>query len=187
MSRGIRSLLIGMVMVLSASIVYAEEGAGGPARPPRPPRPPEGMRMGQLGQMGPIGPMGMMESEAAKAEKERHRTAMEPVLKEAGALREAMRKDIEGGATPKDALKNHIEEAKALAKKMIAEFATHTANMAKIIQDEAPAAVDKLAERLLKPPMGPGREMKPGEAPERPRRPHAEGERPEPPAPPTNE
>lgn len=101
--------------------------------------------------MGPV--MGAMASDAGKAEVKRHMTAMEDMMKQVKTLRDAVQKDIQGGTAADKAQQAHMADAKALAAKIVAENATHVANMAKIVQDESakPEAVNKLAEMLVKP------------------------------------
>ena len=91
-------------------------------------------------------------TEKGKAELQRYRTETEPLLKSAQELRDKVKKEVEAGATLQDAVKNHLDEAKELAKKLLAAYATYLENMLKLAKDEGGAVVDQLADSLLKEP-----------------------------------
>ena len=101
-------------------------------------------------------------TDKGKAELQRFRTEVDPLFKSAAELRDKVKKEVEAGATLEDATKNHLDEAKDLAKKVLAAYATYLDNMAKLVKDEGANAVDKLGEALLKemdrkqPGAGPG-------------------------------
>lgn len=111
--------------------------------------------------------MPMVGSEKAKAEDQRYRTELEPLLKTAEELRNKVKKEVDDGAKLEDAVKNHLEESKALAKKVLEAYATHMQNLSAILKEEGDGAVDKLAEGLLKEPERPamGGPKRQGDAP----------------------
>ena len=100
-------------------------------------------------------------SEKARAEMKRYREALAALMKKVQQLRAQVKKEIDAGATPKEAAEAHLDEAKAIAKEMLAEEVTHLKNMAEILKAEGPALVDKLAKQLLMPPPQRRRRVRP--------------------------
>jgi len=88
--------------------------------------------------------------EAVKTEVVRHDAAMQPIVMAIANLRAAMHRSVRDGATPEAATKLHADKAKELAKKLIAEYTTYQENMAKIAKENSEAAVDAMAEQILK-------------------------------------
>jgi len=152
-------VLMALVVGLLASAVWAEETQPAPQRQP-------GARMMERAPGGGMG-MGLMQMplpgvQAAKTEMERYQKAMEPIVKGLSELRQAIRKEIAAGTAAETVVKNHLEEGKALAKKVIAEYAIHMENMAKIAKENGDAAVDALADQILKQAAQPPRQFNRG-------------------------
>ena len=177
MSKAIRlAVLCGLALTLLAPAVLAEEGEGGDGWRPR--RKAGGEREGKRRvelmrkrraeqkrrtlearrrRAQPLAlPFAL--SEKGRAELERHQKALRALMEELRGVHLAVRKDIEGGMAPKEAITKHMDDAKAVANKMLDEQALHFENMAKIIKEEGPALVDRWAEQLLK---GPGDRPRP--------------------------
>ncbi len=175
-------------LAVAAPLVYAREGgrrAGGAEAAPlgqgkmrgaegeagRRPGADRGVRPGQAAdrmmQMreGRELNMPLAGSEKARAELQRHRTVLAELLKSVEELRAEIKKAGEDGKEA--AIKDNLEKAKALAGRVIAEYATHLTNMSKIAEEEGEAATEKLAAILLKgpPERGEGRPRRAGAAP----------------------
>lgn len=167
-------------VVLLAPLAYAREGGrrarGGEAGAAR-----QGRARGAEGEVGrgrgtPADPaaqmregrelnMPLVDSEKARAELRRHRTVLAELAKSVEELRAEIKKAGEEGKEA--ANKDNLEKAKALAGRVIAEYATHLANMSKIAEEEGEAATGKLAEIILKgpPERDEGRPRRPRVAP----------------------
>ena len=89
-------------------------------------------------------------SEKAKTEMERHRAERQKLMKSAHELRGKIKQEVAAGSTFRDAVKKHLEDAKAIAKLIVAEWSVHFENLAKIVKEDGDAAVDRVAENLLK-------------------------------------
>ena len=98
---------------------------------------------------------------SGRSELKRHRDALVAIAKKIAALRATIKKEVGEGAKPKEALKDHLDEAKVLAKEVLAEYAKHIETMAKIAEDEADAVVNRLAVRILRGPPERGRPPRP--------------------------
>ncbi|MFH1732502.1 MAG: hypothetical protein ABIF82_12745 [Planctomycetota bacterium] len=177
MSKAIRlAVLCGLALTLLPPAVLAQEGEGAEGWPPRREAGGklEGERRGELMRkrqaeqkrnalearqkraQAPALPFTL--SEKGRGELERHHKALRALVQELRGVHLAVRKDVGEGMAPKEAITKHIEEAKAIAKKMVAERASHLEIMAKIVSEEGPALVDRWAEQLLK---GPGERPRP--------------------------
>jgi len=169
MSKAIRlAVLCGLALTLLPPAVLAQEGEGGEGWRPR--REPggelEGERRGELMRERRAGQkrkaleakrqraqalaLPFTLSEKGRGELERHHKALRALMEELRGVHLAVRKDVREGMEPKDAITKHMDEAKAIVKKMVAERASHLENMAKIVREEGPGLVDRWAEQLLR-------------------------------------
>lgn len=152
------TVLCMVVFALAAPLALArEDGKRGP-------RQDRAERMAKARAMRLLG-MPILVLEKARAEMKRHQTALQGFDKSVKELQEKVKKEIEGGTAPKEALKNHLDDAKVLAKEVIGECVTHFGNMATIAKDEGEILVNRLARQLLLPRKAPG---PPGKRPPRP-------------------
>ena len=117
-------------------------------------------------QQGPGLPLGL--SKKAREELERHHKALRALMAQIGEVHKAVARDMEAGMEPKAAAEKHIEAAKAIAKKMVAERAAHLGTMSKIVTTEGDDLVDRWAEQLLE------RLAQPAAKKRRPRKPDPE-------------
>jgi hypothetical protein len=165
-------VLIALIVAITASVVLAEEGDGRR----------EGLRkkmMERRKKMDALRGLNMplMSSEKVRTELKRHRGVVEDLAKAIKDMRDAAKKEIEGGAAPKAVLEKFLPQSKELAKKLIAEFTRHSQALAELAKTEGEGAVDPLAKRLLMPPRGARGEGERGRGRARRRRPEAEGDK----------
>jgi hypothetical protein len=160
MSRFVKSVvLMCVVLCVSGAALAAdeEEGGGGKPKRQRKPKPDRAAMREKMKQrrerMQIVKKMGqpLAGSEKAKEEIKRHQDALAAIAKSVAEVNEKVKKEIAEGATPEDAKKNHLEEAKTLAKQMLDEYAKHLEAMTALAKDDevVSAASEKLAERLL--------------------------------------
>lgn len=162
------AVLCGLALTLLAPAVLAQEGEGGGGWRPRREAGGEleGERRGELmrkrraeqkrkaleakRQRGQALALPFALSEKGRGELERHHKALRALMEELRGVHLAVRKDVGEGMAPEEAITKHMDEAKAIAKKMVAERGSHLENMAKIVKEEGPAIVDRWAEQFLK-------------------------------------
>ena len=160
MLKAAKVLVLGAVVLgVSALGVLAEEVQPAPHRAGGLPR--VGGRIHVGPRIAPLPEVPLPGVEAVKTEMERYRAAMAPIEKAVADLRTAIMKEVQAGTAPDTVIKNHADEAKELAKKLIAEYTAHVENMAKIAKENGDATVNALADQILKPAAQPEQPAKP--------------------------
>ena len=138
-----------LVVAVTASAVVAEEGDGRRDEFRK-------KRMERRRKMEALRGLNMplIGSEKVRTELKRHRGVVEDLAKAIKDMRDAAKKELEGGTAPKVVLEKYLPQSKELAGKLIAEFTKHSQALAELAKTEGEAAVDPLAKRLLRPPRG---------------------------------
>jgi len=110
----------------------------------------EQKRMAEAKQRRNVPPLPFALSEKAREELERHHKTLREMAAGLVEIHKAVKAEIAEGMPPAEAAEIHMEDAKEIAKKMIAERASHLATMSKIVEEEGDAMVDQWAEKLLR-------------------------------------